>query len=381
MFGETDMKTVLVIFGTRPEAIKMCPLVKRLKENETIRTLVCVTGQHREMLDDVLECFSVEPDFRLDVFTKGQTLSELYARILSSVGALLSVSTPSLVLVHGDTATATASALAAFLSGIPVGHVEAGLRSGDLSAPFPEEMNRVIISQISSIDFAPTESARANLLTAKKREDHIFVTGNTVIDALKETVREDFTHPLLEGAEGKRILFLTCHRRENLGAPIRRIFRAILRLADDFPDVRVICPIHKNPSVREAEREVLGRGKHPRIFITEPLGTVECHNIMARSTVILTDSGGLQEEAPSLGKPVIVLRNTTERPEGVLLGGAILCGSDEKKIYEETARLLTDSAYYESVARVRMPYGDGNASERIATTLAAFLLEDGFLNS
>lgn len=375
------MKTVLVIFGTRPEAIKMCPLVKRLKEHTELRTLVCVTGQHREMLDDVLECFSVVPDFRLDVFSKGQTLTELYARILSSVGALLSMCTPAFVLVHGDTATATASALAAFLCGIPVGHVEAGLRSGDLSAPFPEEMNRILIAQLSTLDFAPTEAARANLLAAGKREDRVFVTGNTVIDALSGTVCENFAHPLLDGTEGKRILFLTCHRRENLGAPIRRIFHAVLRLADDFPDVRVICPIHKNPSVREAEREVLGRGKHPRVFITEPLGTVECHNIIARSTVVLTDSGGLQEEAPALGKPVIVLRESTERPEGVAMGSAILCGSDEEKIYRETARLLTDNAYYETIARVRMPYGDGNASERIAAELAAFLSDSNRFTS
>ncbi|MBR2907145.1 MAG: UDP-N-acetylglucosamine 2-epimerase (non-hydrolyzing) [Clostridia bacterium] len=369
------MKTVFVIFGTRPEAVKMCPLVKILKENETIRTLVCVTGQHREMLDDVLKCFSVEPDFRLDVFSKEQSLSMLYARILSSVGSLLSVLKPDLVLVHGDTATAAASALAAFLSGISVGHVEAGLRSGDLSTPYPEEMNRILISQLSECDFAPTESARANLLAMGKREDRIFVTGNTVIDALGRTVSDSFAHPLLEGTGGKRILFLTCHRRENFGEPIRRIFRAVLRIAEDFPDVRVICPIHKNPSVREAGREVLGTGRHPRIFITEPLGTVECHNIMARSAVVLTDSGGIQEEAPALGKPVIILRESTERPEGVLLGGAILCGSDEERIYRETARLLTDSSYYETVARIRMPYGDGNACGRIAAQIAAFLAE------
>lgn len=370
------MKTVLLIFGTRPEAVKMCPLVRKLKEYATFRTLVCVTGQHREMLDDVLKCFSVEPDFRLDVFSAGQSLTDLYARILADVGALLSVCSPDLVLVHGDTATALASALAAFLCKIPVGHVEAGLRSGDLGAPFPEELNRSAIALFSELDFAPTDSARENLLAVGKPQSRIFVTGNTGIDALRFTVREGFTHPLVEEGNGKRILFLTCHRRENLGEPIRRIFRAVLRIADAFPDVRVICPIHKNPSVREAEREVFGKGKHPHIFITESLGTVECHNIMARSTVILTDSGGLQEEAPALGKPVIVLRNTTERPEGVLSGGAILCGSDEERIISETSALLTDEAYYARVARVRTPYGDGKASERIADAVMGFLDAD-----
>lgn len=369
------MKTVLVIFGTRPEAIKMCPLVKKLKGRNEIRTLVCVTGQHREMLGEVLDFFSLIPDFFLDALQSGQSLTDLYARILHSVGTVIKHVKPDLVLVHGDTASALASALAAFLSCVPIGHVEAGLRSGDLSSPFPEEMNRILISQLAELNFAPTESAGKALLASGKDSKQIWVTGNTVIDALKETVDKGFRHPLLRSAEGKRILFLTVHRRENLGERIRTIFKSVLRIVDSFPDVCVILPLHKNPAVRQAAKEVFGECKAARVFLAEPLGVVACHNLMARSTLVLTDSGGLQEEAPALGKPVIVLRENTERQEGVKDGGAILCGSDPERIFRETARLLSDSAYYSSVSRVRYPYGNGGASERIADAVLSYLTE------
>lgn len=370
------MKTVLVIFGTRPEAIKMCPLVKKLKERNEIRTLVCVTGQHREMLDEVLESFSVIPDFFLDTFLNEQSLTALYARILDSVGTVIRHVKPDLVLVHGDTASALAAALAAFLSCVPIGHIEAGLRSGDLSSPFPEEMNRVLISRLSELNFAPTESARRNLLALGKEEGRIWVTGNTVIDALKETIKKEFYHPLFHSVDRKRILLLTVHRRENLGDPIRAIFKTVLRIVNRFPDVCVIVPLHKNPEVRQAAKEIFGEHENPHILLTEPLGVVTCHNLMARSTLILTDSGGLQEEAPALGKPVIVLRENTERQEGVTDGGAILCGSDTERIFREASHLLSDNTYYNSVARVRYPYGNGGASERIADIVEGYLSEE-----
>ena len=369
------MKTILVVLGTRPEAIKMCPLVKKLKERREINTLVCVTGQHREMIDEALKAFSVIPDFFLDSFLDEQSLTNLYARILNFVGRVIQHVTPDLVLVHGDTASALASALAAFLCCVPIGHVEAGLRSGDLSSPFPEEMNRVLISQLATLDFAPTDSAQKALLDLGKEKEQIWVTGNTVIDALKETIKRDFYHPLLGTIAGKKVLFLTVHRRENLGEPIRAIFRTVLRIVDYFPDVCVIAPLHKNPGVREAAKEIFGEVDHPRVLLTEPLGVEACHNLMARSTLILTDSGGLQEEAPALGKPVIVLREKTERIEGVKDGGAILCGSDPKRIFKETIRLLSDSAYYSSVARVRYPYGNGGASEKITDVVLRYLVK------
>ena len=353
----------------------MCPLIKRLKERRELRTLVCVTGQHAEMLDEVLDSFSVVPDFRLRTLREGQPLTELYSRILREVGAVIERARPDLVLVHGDTASALSSALAAFLMGVPIAHVEAGLRSGDLFAPFPEEMNRVLISQLSTLDFAPTESARRVLLSDGKREDSIWVTGNTVIDALRETGGARCDAPILKETEGKRILLLTVHRRENLGAPIQRILRAVLRILNAFPDVCAVLPIHKNPAVREAVVSILGEGLHPQIFLTDPLPVVVFHRLMARSAVVLTDSGGLQEEAPALGKPVIVLRDKTERGEGIQNGGAILTGSDPDRIFSETVRLLSDAAYYASVARVRRLYGDGRASERIAEEVTKYLTE------
>lgn len=367
------MKTVQILIGTRPEAIKMCPLVKELQTRYELDVRVGVTGQHREMLNEVLEVFRIAPTDILGAFSDGKTLTELYAVLLWEIGHLLQNDSPDLVLVHGDTASSFAGAMAAFLCGIPVGHVEAGLRSGRLDAPFPEELNRKLISEISVLDFAPTLSAREHLLRMGKPEDKIFLTGNTVVDALKETVRSDFHHPLLDRTAGKRILFFTCHRRENLGEPIRRIFYAVQRLLDLFSDICVIFPLHKNPSIRTAVKEVFGDRVHPRMYLCEPFSVIDCHNLLSRSTLVLTDSGGLQEEAPAFGIPVLVLRETTERSEGLTAGGAILCGTDEERIVSITSRFLNDPVYYASFAKKRSLYGDGNASRRIADTVCRFL--------
>ena len=361
------MKTVMLVFGTRPEAIKMCPLVRELRSRDGIRTVVCVTGQHRQMLDQVLEAFDVVPDYDLSVMKQGQTLFDITPNILSSIKSVLEEVKPDTVLVHGDTSTTFVTALACFYLQIPVGHVEAGLRTYNIYSPFPEEFNRQAVSIVSEYNFAPTENAKANLLREGRDGSKIYVTGNTAIDALKTTVRDDYTHPELEWAAGSRLILITAHRRENLGEPMHHMFRAIRRVMDEHPDVRAIYPIHMNPVVRRAADEELGGCD--RIHIIEPLEVLDCHNIMAKSYMILTDSGGIQEEAPSLGKPVLVMRDTTERPEGIAAGTLRLVGTDEEVIYDNFRRLLEDKDAYNAMAHAANPYGDGLASRRIADIL------------
>lgn len=357
----------MLVFGTRPEAIKMCPLVRELRSRDGIRTVVCVTGQHRQMLDQVLEAFDVVPDYDLSVMKQGQTLFDITTNILSSIKSVLEEVKPDTVLVHGDTSTTFVTALACFYLQIPVGHVEAGLRTYNIYSPFPEEFNRQAVSIVSEYNFAPTENAKANLLREGRDGSKIYVTGNTAIDALKTTVRDDYTHPELEWAAGSLLILITAHRRENLGEPMHHMFRAIRRVMDEHPDVRAIYPIHMNPVVRRAADEELGGCD--RIHIIEPLEVLDCHNIMAKSYMILTDSGGIQEEAPSLGKPVLVMRDTTERPEGIAAGTLRLVGTDEEVIYDNFRRLLEDKDAYNAMARAANPYGDGLASRRIADIL------------
>ena len=361
------MEKIMVVFGTRPEAIKMCPLVNELKSRENIITKVCVTGQHRQMLDQVLEIFNVVPDYDLSIMKDKQTLFDITTGILNRIKEVLEQEKPNVVLVHGDTSTTFVTALACFYMQIPVGHVEAGLRTYNIYSPYPEEFNREAVGIISQYNFAPTEVSKENLLREGKKPETVYVTGNTVIDALKTTVREDYKHPELEWADGSRLIMLTAHRRENLGEPMHRMFRAIRRIVDETPDVKVIYPIHMNPVVRKAANEELG--DDDRIHIIEPLDVLDFHNFMARSYLILTDSGGIQEEAPSLGKPVLVMRDTTERPEGIKAGTLKLVGTDEEVIYQEFKKLLTDEAEYEKMSKASNPYGDGFACKRIAEVL------------
>ena len=361
------MKKVMLVFGTRPEAIKMCPLVNELKTREGIQTLVCVTGQHRQMLDQVLEAFSVTPDYDLSVMKDRQTLFDVTANILLKIREVLEAEKPDVVLVHGDTSTTFVTALACFYLQIPVGHVEAGLRTHNIYSPFPEEFNRQAVGIISQYNFAPTEMARDNLLKEGKPAERIFVTGNTAIDALKTTVRPNYTHPQLEWAEGSRLILITAHRRENLGEPMKHMFRAIRRVCDEHPDVKAIYPIHMNPAVREIASDILGDDE--RIRMIEPLDVLDFHNFLARSYLILTDSGGIQEEAPSLGKPVLVMRDTTERPEGIAAGTLKLVGTEEEVIYNSFKELLKNHETYSKMSRASNPYGDGNASRRIADIL------------
>ena len=325
------MKKVMLVFGTRPEAIKMCPLVNELKSRKEIETVVCVTGQHRQMLDQVLEAFDVVPDYDLSIMKDRQTLFDVTTNILNRIKEVLEEVHPDVVLVHGDTSTTFVTALACFYLQIPVGHVEAGLRTYNIYSPYPEEFNRQAVSIISAYNFAPTELSKQNLLKEGKNPDTIYVTGNTAIDALKTTVRADYTHPELEWAKGSRLIMITAHRRENLGEPMKHMFRAIRRVCDEHPDVKAIYPIHMNPVVRETAREILGDDE--RIHIIEPMDVLDFHNFLSRSFLILTDSGGIQEEAPSLGKPVLVMRDTTERPEGIKAGTLKLVGTDEQVIY------------------------------------------------
>ena len=361
------MKKILIVFGTRPEAIKMCPLVNELKARKRVRTIVCVTGQHRQMLDQVLEAFQVVPDYDLSIMKERQTLFDLTAGILLKIRAVLEEVRPDVTLVHGDTSTTFVTALACYYLQIPVGHVEAGLRTNNIYSPYPEEFNRQAVSLISRYNFAPTEVSRANLLREGKPDDIIYVTGNTAIDALKTTVREDYTHPDLEWAEGSRLVLITAHRRENLGAPMHHMFRAIRRVCEEHPDVKAIYPIHMNPAVREvANAELSGED---RIRIIEPLDVLDFHNFMARSYLILTDSGGIQEEAPSLGKPVLVMRDTTERPEGIQAGTLKLVGTREETIYRSFKDLLEQEDLYRAMSTASNPYGDGFASKRIADVL------------
>ena len=361
------MKKILLVFGTRPEAIKMCPLVNELKAREGVKTVVCVSGQHRQMLDQVLEAFHVVPDYDLSIMKDRQTLFDITTNILDRIKAVLEEVKPDVVLVHGDTSTTFVTALACFYMQIPVGHVEAGLRTYDIYSPYPEEFNRQAVSIISRYNFAPTEQARQNLLSEGKRPETIVVTGNTAIDALRTTVREDYSHPELVWASDSRLILITAHRRENLGEPMNNMFRAIRRVMDEHTDVKAIYPIHMNPIVRKTADEFLGGDD--RIHIIEPLDVLDFHNFLARCFLVLTDSGGIQEEAPSLGKPVLVMRNTTERPEGIAAGTLKLVGTDEEVIYRSFKQLLEDNEEYARMSNACNPYGDGFASKRIADIL------------
>ena len=365
--GEKQMKKVMLVFGTRPEAIKMCPLVNELKTRKQLETVVCVTGQHRQMLDQVLEAFQVEPDYDLSIMKDRQTLFDVTTNILNKIKEVLEKEKPNVVLVHGDTSTTFVTALACFYLQIPVGHVEAGLRTYNIYSPYPEEFNRQAVSIISQFNFAPTELSKNNLLKEGKKEETIFVTGNTAIDALKTTVREDYTHPDLEWVSDSRLIMITAHRRENLGEPMKHMFRAIRRVMDEHPDVKAIYPIHMNPVVREIADSILGDDE--RIRIIEPLEVLDFHNFLNRSYMILTDSGGIQEEAPSLGKPVLVMRDTTERPEGIAAGTLKLVGTEEETIYQNFKSLLENKDEYEKMSKASNPYGDGFACKRIANIL------------
>ena len=360
---------VMLVFGTRPEAIKMCPLVLELKGRpDEFETVVTVTGQHREMLDQVLSVFGIVPEHDLAIMKPGQTLFDITSDVLLKIQAVLAEERPDVVLVHGDTTTSFAAALAAFYLQIPVGHVEAGLRTRNLLSPWPEEFNRQAVDVISNWYFAPTETSRQNLLDEAKPDERVFVTGNTGIDALRHTVRDGYTHPELEWAEDSRLILITAHRRENLGEPMHRMFRAIRRVMEERPDTKAIYPIHMNPQVRKAAHEELDG--FDCLHVIAPLEVVDFHNFMARSHLILTDSGGIQEEAPSLGKPVLVMRDTTERPEGVEAGTLKLVGTEEDVIYREFSCLLSDEAECARMSQASNPYGDGYASKRIADALA-----------
>ena len=361
------MKTVMLVFGTRPEAIKMCPLVNELKSRKNIKTIVCVTGQHRQMLDQVLEAFNVIPDYDLSIMKDKQTLFDITTNILNKIKDVLEEVRPDVVLVHGDTSTTFVTALACFYMQIPVGHVEAGLRTYNIYSPYPEEFNRQAVSIISKYNFAPTELSKANLLKEGKDERSIYITGNTAIDALKTTVRADYSHPELEWASDSRLILITAHRRENLGQPMHNMFRAIRRVMDEHSDIKAIYPIHMNPIVRQAADEELGGCD--RIHIIEPLEVLDFHNFLAKSYMILTDSGGIQEEAPSLGKPVLVMRDTTERPEGIRAGTLKLVGTDEEVIYNNFKELLENEMTYKTMSQASNPYGDGFACKRIADIL------------
>ena len=357
------MKKVMLVFGTRPEAIKMCPLVNELKRNGNFDVKVCVTGQHREMLNQVLDVFEVEPDYNLDIMRDNQTLFTITTSILDKIKPVLEDEKPDVVLVHGDTTTTFATALAAFYLGIKVGHVEAGLRTYNIYSPFPEEFNRQAVSIVSNFNFAPTEKAKENLLVEKRDEDTIYVTGNTGIDALKTTINPEYKHELFDWIGDDRLIMLTAHRRENLGQPMENMFNAVNRILNEFEDVKVVYPIHKNPKVRELASKVFGDNE--RMKIIEPLEVIDFHNFMNQSYMILTDSGGVQEEAPSLGKPVLVMRDTTERPEGIAAGTLKLVGTEEENIYTNFKLLLEDETEYSKMSKASNPYGDGKACERI----------------
>ncbi len=361
------MKKVMLVFGTRPEAIKMCPLVKELKKRTSIKTIVCVTGQHRQMLNQVLDAFQVVPDYNLSIMQERQTLFDITTGILNGIKSVLEDVHPDIVLVHGDTSTTFVTALACFYMRIPVGHVEAGLRTHDIYSPYPEEFNRQAVSIISRFNFAPTEVAKQNLISEGRKPETIYVTGNTAIDALKTTVTENYTHPELEWASGSRLILITAHRRENFGKPMKNMFRAIKQVLQEHPDVKAVYPIHMNPVVRETAAEIFTRDD--QIHLIEPLEVVDFHNFQSRSYLILTDSGGIQEEAPSLGVPVLVMRNTTERPEGIAAGTLRLVGTGEESIYYNFSELLDNKNAYAVMAHASNPYGDGYASVRIADIL------------
>lgn len=367
---DDEMKKVLLVFGTRPEAIKMCPLVQELKKRPSVQTIVCVTGQHRQMLDQVLHIFSIDPDYDLHIMKENQTLFDVTINILDRIKSVLEKEVPDVVLVHGDTSTTFITALACFYLKIPVGHVEAGLRTYKLYSPYPEEFNRQAVSLISAYNFAPTELSKQNLIQEGKREETIFVTGNTAIDALKTTIKPDYTNDYLTWASGYRLILITAHRRENLGQPMLHMFRAIRRVCDEHPDVKVIYPIHMNPMIKETASKILGDST--RIRIIAPLDVLDFHNFLAHSYLILTDSGGIQEEAPSLGIPVLVMRDTTERPEGISAGTLKLVGTNEDTIYKAFTQLLDDKAEYDRMSKSSNPYGDGNACKKIADIIESY---------
>lgn len=361
------MKKIMLVFGTRPEAIKMCPLVNELKKRKGIKTLVCVTAQHRQMLDQILTIFNVVPNYDLNIMKERQSLFDITNNILSNIRGVLETENPDVVLVHGDTTTTFVTALACFYLQIPIGHVEAGLRTYNIYSPYPEEFNRRTVSIVSKYNFAPTPLSRDNLLREGCNDDNIFVTGNTVIDAMQHMVRQDYTHPELEWVGSDKLIFITAHRRENLGKPMHHMFRAIRRVLDEHPDCKAIYPIHMNPIVRDAAESELGNCE--RIHIIEPIGVFDCHNFEARSFLCLTDSGGIQEECPSYGVPVLVMRDTTERPEGVVAGTLKLVGTDEETIYSTFKLLLENEDEYRKMSQASNPYGDGHACERIADVL------------
>lgn len=363
------MIKVMTIFGTRPEAIKMAPLVKELKSRKEIECIVCVTAQHRQMLDQVLEVFDITPDYDLNIMKQGQTLSDITSKALIGLQEIIQKEKPNIVLVHGDTTTTFAGALAAFYSQTDIGHVEAGLRTWNKYSPYPEEMNRQMVGVLADMHFSPTENSKQSLLNEGKKESNIFVTGNTAIDALSTTVNKNYSHEIFNWIGNDKLILLTAHRRENLGEPMRHMFKAINKIVQEFPNVKVIYPIHLNPLVREIADEILTDNE--RIKLIEPLEVIDFHNFIAKAHIILTDSGGIQEEAPSLGKPVLVLRDTTERPEGIDAGTLKLVGTDEEKIYNETKKLLTNEKEYEKMSKSSNPYGDGKASKRIVDAIIA----------
>jgi UDP-N-acetylglucosamine 2-epimerase (non-hydrolysing) len=365
--GEYLTIKVMSVFGTRPEAIKMAPLVKELENDPRFQSIVVVTAQHREMLDQVLDVFAIKPDYDLDIMTLGQTLTGITTKVLLDLEPILHQEKPTIVLVHGDTTTAYAAATAAFYAQVPIGHVEAGLRTWNKQSPYPEEANRQLIDVLADVYFAPTVQSKENLLAEKRDSETIFVTGNTAIDAMQYTISKEYQHPTLADTSQRKIL-LTMHRRENLGQPMKNVFLALAQIAVEFPDVALVFPMHKNPQVREIAREVLGDLKN--VSLIEPLDVIDFHNFANQSTLILTDSGGVQEEAPSLGVPVLVLRDTTERPEGIEAGTLKLIGTDKEQVYQETKRLLEDHEAYIAMAHAENPYGDGKASQRIKEILA-----------
>ncbi len=361
------MKKIMLVFGTRPEAIKMCPVVKELKTRNNIETIVCVTGQHREMLKQVLDCFGVIPDYNLDIMQDKQTLFDITTNIISKIKPVLENERPDVILVHGDTTTTFVTSLCAFYMQIPVGHVEAGLRTYNIYSPYPEEFNRQATSIIAKYNFAPTEKSKQNLIKEGKNPSSIYVTGNTAIDALKTTVIKNYNHPIFEWVGKDKLIILTAHRRENLGQPLKNMFRAIKRIVDEYEDIKVVYPIHKNPIVRETASEIFGQTD--RVKLIEPLDVLDFHNFLNKSYLILTDSGGIQEEAPSLGKPVLVMRDTTERPEGIKAGTLKLVGTEENNVYTSIKLLLDNKEEYEKMSKASNPYGDGFASKRIVDIL------------
>lgn len=365
------MIKVMSIFGTRPEAIKMAPLVKELENREEIKNIVCVTAQHREMLDQVLETFKITPNYDLDIMKKGQTLTEITSRVLIKLEEVIHKEKPNIILVHGDTTTTFAGSLAAYYNQVAIGHVEAGLRTNQKYSPFPEEMNRQMVDCMTDMYFAPTELSKENLIKENIEEDKIYITGNTAIDAMSTTIKENYTHPELEWIKNnEKLILLTAHRRENLGKPMKQIFKAVKKIVDEFEDVKVIYPIHMNPEIREIAHEVFDNCE--RVRIIEPLEVFDFHNFQNKSYMIMTDSGGVQEEAPSLGKPVLVLRDTTERPEGIKAGTLKLVGTDEENIYKEARKLLIDKEAYNKMSNSSNPYGDGHASKRIVDAIIEY---------